>query len=208
MRKNRTKKATRYKSVIRIYCDGETEKHYLNSLKTDKYNGLTIEIKPGLGASDRFEDVFDEIGQLLDADEAEQYRRIFYLKDMDTVYNQGKIGKFQNGALKLFRKKHAANRLFIIDSRPCFEFWLLLHFDGKDRLLHNYEEVKFELCNHLSDYCKETKYSVKLYGKLRDKLEKAIKYSKSICEKQREPGEEFSYTFTHRVIEELDSLNS
>ncbi len=207
MKQKRDKNKTSFDKVILIYCDGITEKCYLKSLKADKYQGLRFVIKPGLGASDRFEDVFDEIGKLLDADEADQYLRIFYLKDMDTVHYQEKLEKFQKGATKLSRMKHAANRLYIICSRPCFDFWPLLHFDGRDRLLNSYQEVENELrSNKLNGYCKIERYAETLYDKINGYQDKAIKRSKAICEKHREPGEEFSYTLTHRVIEELDSL--
>lgn len=206
MRKKRTKKETPFKRVILIYCDGITEKYYLHSLKADKYHWLTIEIKPGLGASDNFETVFNEIEQLLATDDVGQYQRIFYLKDMDTVFNQGKILKFQALVDKLKRKKHAKNRLYVIGSRPCIEFWFLLHYDGNDRLLNNYEEAKKELCRYLNDYSKEKKYSEAIYNKLQERIDEAIVRSKAICDKKREPSEEYSYTLMHQVIEELDKL--
>lgn len=208
MRKKRSKHAIPFKSTILIYCDGLTEKCYLQSLKADRYPGISIEIKPQLCRGDKFEDVFKEIGRLLDASDDEQYRFIFYLKDMDTVHNQGQLGRFQKLVEVLSKKRRAHNRLYVIESRPCFDFWPLLHFSSNDRLLTSYDELEIELRKEkiMKDYEKTEKYSEKLYAKLKDRLTIAINNSTQICSKQRDPKEEHSYTLMHVVIKLLDSL--
>jgi hypothetical protein len=206
MRTKRTKNTKPLKSTILIYCDGVTEKCYLGSLKSDRYRGINIDIKPRLGSSDNFNNAFRVIGDILDADKDEQYKYIFYVKDMDTVHNQGVLDKFKRGFDKLSTTSRAKDILFLIDSRPCFEFWILLHFSGNDRLLNNYDEVEKELRRYLKDYEKTEKYSEKLYEKVKGNTSEAIHNSKLICTKQRVPGAEYSYTKVHRVFELLDPL--
>lgn len=98
----------------------------------------------------------------------------------------------------------------IIDSVPCFEFWLLLH--------HEYTAVSFEklkgnsagnqvltrLRTHMPEYGKGSK---KVFTQLFDKLPTAITHAKRLEKAILESGTDNPSTAVHTLVEFLQKLN-
>lgn len=206
--KPRASKATKkFKPSVLILCEGETEQGYLIGMKSSRYVGCHISIEPKLPKHSNYKDMFKYIkdNNLLKKVKGDSRTKVFCVLDMDTVFNDGMIQQYIYDKMML-TKGDLDSRLEVIESRPCFEFWFLLHFTGSDKLIYDYEAIKPILCKHLPDYCKEKPYLGKMYRKLEGRLVKAVKSSISICSKTRESGEEFSYSLMHRLIEILDEL--
>ena len=120
----------------------------------------------------------------------------FYLLDMDTIYAQGKISEYMQARDNCLHSRNANGRLFIIETRPCFEFWLLLHYDFVTRMFKCCDDVILELKKHWPEYNKSLNCAKQIYAKLQDKLEDAIERARSI-----EPIH--SYSQMHTFFDEL-----
>ncbi len=202
----RTNKPTKsFKNTVLCFCEGETEKEYLSCLKKDKYANLHIELKP-LISNTGFENIFNEIEQILAEPSETNYKYIFYVLDLDDIYNKHQEGKYNGRKKKVESLAKAKERLAIIESRPCIEFWFLLHCKNTDKCFTSCKEVINELCKEYPDYCKSQKYIAGLYEKLQQGLEKAIQNSQRICSKSRIKKEDYSYTEMHKLILFLDEL--
>ena len=51
--------------------------------------------------------------------------------------------------------------IHIIINNPCFEYWLLLHFEATVKFYSTYDEMLKQLKKHLPDYEKTQKYYTK-----------------------------------------------
>jgi len=166
-----------------------------------------ISIEPKLGHSDAFEKVFEDIEEFLDTPKDElPYDLIFYVRDMDTCYRQKKITTYKKLKKRLLSKPKAKNRLFFIESRPCIEFWFLLHFFKTDRLLNSCSEAEKQLLSHLIKYKKNEQYARAVYNDLRPLLEIALENADEINSKKRQPGEQYSYSEINELYKKLCAL--
>lgn len=208
MKKLRSNKANKpVKKAILIYCDGDTEKNYAISLKHDRYNKCQIKIEPRL-ESKGYKDVFKNIKKMIRSGEDEFYHGVLYVLDMDTIYMNGEERSFQSERDKLVNAINSC-ALHVIESRPCIEFWFILHYRSDDQLLTSYKEAEIILQKDIPGYNKKKKFTQSIYDKLKVNLEQAVRNSKEI-EKRHEStyaGVEYSYTHMHRLIEILDDLS-
>ena len=209
--KPRTNKPTRpFKNTVLCFCEGETEKVYLTCLKKDRYKNVHIELKPQI-SNTGFKNIFDDIEQLLDEQKNTantNYKYIFYVLDMDVIYSDNRINEYKKQKKNVESLEQAKERLAIIESRPCIEFWFLLHYKNTDKCFVNYDEIIVELCKHIPEYCKNQNYIASLYEKLKDKLETARQNSEAICKKERVDNEDYSYSGMHILIQILDDLQN
>ncbi len=204
--KPRTNKPTKpFKNTVLCFCEGETEKVYLTCLKKDRYKNVHIELKPQISNAD-FEKTFKDIRHHLAERAKTNYKYIFYVLDMDVIYSNNRINKYKNQKKSVESLEQAKERLAIIESRPCIEFWFLLHFQNTDKCFVNCDEIIVELCKHIPEYCKNQNYIASLYKELKDKLETARQNSEVICKKERVDNEDYSYTQMHQLIKILDDL--
>ncbi|MGI6198817.1 MAG: RloB family protein [Candidatus Cloacimonadaceae bacterium] len=197
-KKRKTEQGARYKQyrpIIKVFCDGETEEYYIQSVgERFERDRVSFHIAPLLNQADQFKRVFREIRSLLKDKEHEQYKLIFYVLDMDTIYAQSKITEYTQARDNCLKSRNASGRVFIIETRPCFEFWLLLHFETISRQFNCCNDVIRELKKHWPNYTKTTK---QVYDKLQDKLDTAIDRSRSI-----KPAH--SYSQMHILFEQLN----
>ena len=204
--KPRTNKPTKpFKNTVLCFCEGETEKVYLTCLKKDRYKNVHIELKPQISNAD-FEKTFKDIKHQLAKPKKTNYKYIFYVLDMDAIYNQNQIDEYNRQKERIKSLVQAKERLTIIESRPCIEFWFLLHYKNTDKCFVNCDEIIVELCKYIPEYCKNQNYIASLYEKLKDKLETARQNSEAICKKERVDNEDYSYTQMHKLIQILDDL--
>lgn len=171
----------KFRLVIEVFCDGETEKQYVESVRSKLRNeSVTFHIHPLFGRADRFEDVFEEIQSLLDTEEYKHNMLIFYITDMDTIHAQKKFKDYNQMKQKCLASPDARKRLFIIETRPCFEFWLLLHYVHTTKPFACCDEVEAELKDHWPEYKKSSKCAKQIFDKLQDRLETAIERARKI----------------------------
>ncbi|HLW10002.1 MAG TPA: RloB family protein [Fermentimonas sp.] len=203
--KRKNKGKVSFHPVFRIYCIGDTEKNYFDSLCFDRYRSISIPVKPTLPKHQDYRKVLDLVKEELKDKSTPNPQGIFIVLDMDTIHQKGNYRDYtvrKEGILKNW-----GNTVCFIESRPCIEFWFLLHYIYADKLFERCSEVLTELKKHLSDYSKSNVYTEKIYERIKDKLETAITNSKQIAAKERIEGEEYSYTKIHECIEILDTFN-
>ena len=108
---------------------------------TDRYKGLRAQFKPKLKGS--IEHILEGFLQELYEPETKALKGLFLVLDMDTLYTQGKIPIYEQIKKKL--EAVGDSNLSIIESRPCIEYWFLLHFVFQDKLFVNCDSVLKEL---------------------------------------------------------------
>ncbi|WP_084470292.1 RloB family protein [Amycolatopsis benzoatilytica] len=127
------------RSLILLVSGGEnTEPDYFNGLRRKVRNpAVKVVIKDKIGdplalvrhaAKIRSEDDYDEVWCVVDVDE------------------------FQLDAAVTLARKLGVN---LAVSNPCFEYWLLLHFDDCKTPMANYKQVENKLKKHVKDYNKK-----------------------------------------------------
>lgn len=206
-RKHKRSKRAFRKSIL-IICDGSTEKHYIESMKKEvNTQNHSIRIEPKLGHSDAFEKVFEDIEDIMHTPKDElPYDLIFYVRDMDACYRQNKITDYNKLKKRLLSKPEAKKRLFFIESRPCIEFWFLLHFIKTDRLFNSCSEAEKQLLSYLTKYKKNEQCARAVYNDLRPHLEMALDNADEINSKKRQQREQYSYSKINELYQKLCAL--
>lgn len=186
------KKANKdFKNNILIICEGEcTEKNYLEHL-TSNFGIKNITFKTGFGS--RKTDMIKTAKE-----NSDYFKHIFCIIDKDTIENLKKYEK-KVKEIKNLDKNH---NVTLIVSNPCFEYWILLHFENTRK---NYD-CNSSPCNQLIEKCLkkhiagyEKNYNFK---NIVDDYKTAYKNAKSL---QDEDG---SYTRMPILIDYLENLKS
>lgn len=119
------------------------------------------------------------------------------------VFDKDDHGDYQSTltAMKA-NPKHKGVTVIPITCIPCFEFWILLHFEQTTKPLES-RKISAEIKKHLAHFKKEsTRYS-ELYSELRDKMAEAIKHSKIVLRQVTESDTDNPSTNLHLLIEDL-----
>ncbi len=171
----------------------------------DRYPGLKVP-RPKIYSNP--EDMIKSVIEELNLKNTKSLKGIFLVIDMDVFYKDNKKMESYKRRKKQIEKMGEEN-LHFIESRPCIEFWFLLHFEQTDKLFESCNEVEKELKKEgrLPDYCKKDNYTEKLYSKLKNLINIATTHSKWILEKERVTNEDYSYTYMHKMIETLDDIH-
>ncbi|GAB0057035.1 hypothetical protein SIID45300_01355 [Candidatus Magnetaquicoccaceae bacterium FCR-1] len=129
---------------------------------------------------------FDKIYVVFDRDEHEHYDEALHrARDLD--------GHIKNDEKKWIPFK-------AIPSIPCFELWLLLHFQEVHAPLHR-NEAKMLLRGHIPDYEKGMKTT---FADTRKHLDVALSRAKRLAERTTPDNpEQWPYTAMHELVEEL-----
>lgn len=201
-RRKRAKRSA-YDMVL-IVCEGEkTEPNYFKKLIDDlRLNTANVVIPNNVGGSSP--SVIVDFA-LKEYRKEKEYDRVFCVfdKDRHTTYNNA-LDKIRRARLG---KGHTIEA---ITSVPCFEYWLLLHFDyttkhfdtGSGSICAN---VIVELKKYISTYAKG---DVDTYHVTRDKLDTAIRRSKRVVAHCETGGTDMPSTKMHEIIEYLRDLKS
>ena len=137
---------------------------------------------------------------------SDPYDRVYCVFDRDQHKN------FSHTVKKISELKTSGEPFFAITSTPCFEIWLLLHFDY---LSHPFMPTKKSSpCDQaISELRKKaTLDSYKkgiggIYAKLSGhKMQEAIKYAKRLLKDNKNTGSDNPETNVHELVEYLASL--
>jgi hypothetical protein len=190
---------------VLIICEGsKTEPIYLEALRTFlDLSQTNIVIDPNSDASPS--SVVAYALQKIKEERENPYDRVFCVVDRDT---HGDFDKAIDMA-KRFRSK--ATRLETIVSDPCFEYWLLLHFEYATTLFGAGEKspcrelISDKLSVYLSDYQKsDSRIITSLINPAQ--LKQAIAYAKRSYESAQRDGRKSPLTQVHMLIEYLMNL--
>ena len=203
-RSYRRKEAIResYDAVL-IVCEGEkTEPEYLKGLqRTYRLSNANITILPGDG-NDPVSIVKHALKLFQKADRA--YDRVFCVFDRDGhVNDQQALDQVANSPLG---KK---GRLDAITSVPCFEFWVLLHFEytaapftavgGKSACEKVIEKVR----GHFQAY---QKAMGEVFESLLPRVDTAITHARTLARHNHETGTSNPATKVHELVTYLRGL--
>lgn len=162
------------KEVFLIIVDGETEKWYLEMLKTS-ISHPRINIKPELPKKKALYQIEKMI-----IDNSKDYDKIIWIVDYDEIIHNRHEQKFQNIQQTLSKLQNVE----ILINNPCLEFWFLLHFCDTSKFFPNCKTAEKELKKHLNDYEKTQAYfknnRSNIYEKLKPFKNKAIQRAKKI----------------------------
>ncbi len=152
---------------IAVVGDGVTEKIYFEQLKEiERIKDVVIKpelpSKPSKGGS--YKKAINTAKSLAE----EGYDHVYCLIDFDTVLSENKLSDFTQEL-----KGINTEEITIYINNPCFETWVLVHYEKTGKAFSDCDTVKKAVTKHLKDYCKNQEYLRKknLYETLRPQLE-------------------------------------
>ena len=139
------------RQCILVVCEGaETEPNYLNSLR-EKIGLSTVDVKI-VGEGAEIVGVVDEAIRLR-AERASASKESNRLAPFDEVWCVVDTERKNDNPSWERGENRAKNaRLKLAWSNPCFEYWLLLHFERVGCGFDGYAKIKPLLRKHISDY--------------------------------------------------------
>ncbi len=185
--------------AILIICEGQqTEPNYLRGLCDARgINRANLTVVPGDGNTDA-------------ARLVRKARRRFEVdRDFDAVFVVCDCaGEDLSEAMSLAAKpmknvSGSALSVTLIISRPCFEFWLLLHFEYAARPFHMAADVIDLLRRHITDYHKADR---EIFAKAGAGLDRAIGHTERLKVDLAAVGSESPNTDMPTLIKALDVL--
>jgi hypothetical protein len=203
LKRKQAKRAT-YEKVL-IVCEGEkTEPNYFRELRDFcRLNSANIEISGDCGSAPI--SVVERAKQLY-RDEHRKgipFDRVYCVFDKDTH-------RSYEPALQAIKQVSPKATFFAINSVPCFEYWLLLHFCYTEKPFHGVtgakssgDQVLDELRKYIVDYAKGNHG---YFERLIDALPQAIQYSKRALKSANISGADNPTTLVHELVEYLQGL--
>lgn len=152
---------------VAIVGDGVTEKIYFEQLK-ELERVKDVVIKPELptkaAKGGSFKKALNTAKSLAD----EGYDHVYCLIDFDTVLSENKLSEFTQELKDVDSKV-----ITVYINNPCFETWVLVHYEKTGKAVADCDSVGKSITKHLKDYCKNQEYLRKknLYKTLRPHLE-------------------------------------
>lgn len=125
---------------------------------------------------------------------------VFDCDDHASFYEALDVAKSLDQKIKNNNKEYV--RFFAIDSVPCFELWLLLHFEAIVDPMHRYA-VYDQLKKYLPYYDKADKNT---FYKTKDYLPFAIENAKAIAKPELEQNHLGPFTRVYELVEKLMAL--
>jgi|GEM_PF-3518680 len=149
-----------------LIVDGESEKIYLNSLKSSN-----IFIEPKI-LKKSFNDTYKFFKKSIDN---ENYDEVFWIVDLDVVIKEKRLND-----LKKYIREYNRENISILVNNPCLEFWFCLHYELKNFENRCKDVISFlKKREEFKSYTKKTKDIENISKKLLNKLSIAIKNAKS-----------------------------
>jgi len=186
----------RRRKLRKVYCvlvEGETEKYYIDALR--KAERCPIKIKPSIVHQISLKDVKKYIKRYAN----EEYDKIFWVVDMDTYQDE------KEEFCKI--RQQISGDAEILVNCPCFEVWLLLHFEEVNREIHNCGTVINELKGYelMRNYDKTSGFYQRnnIYQKLKPYLNTAIVRAKKLDQNTVSTKAQI-----YKLVEEVIKLSS
>ena len=193
------------KSIL-IVCEGsKTEPIYFNSLKRVLRLAMVEVDIIGEGAA--------PITVVDRAIELREERRRLAKKSVtkaayEVVYCVVDVEAPKAESLSRAMTKARDNKLEVILSNPCFEYWYILHFRKTSAPFGTSQEVKSALRQEHRAYCES---DTTIFDVVYEKTADAIKHSKEVLREQHLNAENLSdcnpSTHVHKIVEYLQSIS-
>ena len=203
-RRSQRKEATLepYDRVLIVTEGVKTEPNYFDGLVSYyQISTANVEISPSSVGSDPQSIVTTAI-EYRDQEKllGDEYDRVYCVFDRDSHTN-----------FDIASKRARQEGIFLARSWPCFEYWLLLHFEYvRSPFQRTQQRSACEICIaslrvHLKDYRKST---ANLFRLLETNLEKAIKSATRAFSDARTTSEENPSTEVHSLVKYLRNLKT
>jgi len=201
-RRRRVGKKKPYDRVL-IVCEGEkTEPRYFDDLRAELRLASANIVVTGDSNSDPLSVV--NYGLNLFHDDGE-YDRVIFVIDRDTH----STSNYDQARRLVIRAKKRDIQAYLIVSHPCFEYWILLHFEDSARGYTDpnspCRQVISDVCEHLPQYGKDM---TGLYGKTKPNLDDAIKRSKRRWQHAKSTRSKNPSTRVHELVIYLQNIRS
>jgi hypothetical protein len=190
---------------VLIVCEGEkTEPNYFNELIRDKkLNTANVVVEDSRHGSDPM----SVVNCALSRDpKGTEYDRIFCVFDRDrhTIYDAAmdKVRQHRFGKL---------GKLVAITSVPCFEFWLLLHYEYTAKPFGQGVGLKKSPCDSVMSLLEKNipgykKSDQGVYEKTKDKIDDAIRHAKQLASANLTSGTTDPSTEVYKLAQYLFDL--
>lgn len=192
-----------------IVCEGQrTEPNYFQDLcSSHNLKTARVRVAPGgTGSSPdcvvaHAEELFDDDAKL----GGDPYDRVFCVIDRD------KHATYE-AALQRIEKLHKKNKPFeAVQSIPCFEYWLLLHFTASRQLFHSTGtksicELVIKALRRQTGFSTYNKGMEGIYKLLQDKLPIALKNAARVERDVEQTNEANPSTRIHHLVIRLQAL--
>jgi len=176
-------KKTSKKKKAAIFVDGECEFWYFQMMKRNE-NAISLDLLPKLPRKKKLNDLYKEVKNA-----ANDYDLVIWIVDLDKIIEEERSKKKEGNNpkvefLKYYKDLGRLKNVKVIVSNPCFEYWLLLHYEYTAKPFKDCNEANQLLKKYLTDYDKSEKYFVKndLYKKIKSNQQTAVKNAKKIGE--------------------------
>jgi hypothetical protein len=181
----RLNKKRKFIRRIAVVGDGVTEKIYFDQLKeTEQIKDVVI--KPELPAKSLKGGTFKKAIKAAQSLVEDGYNHVYCLIDFDTVLSENSLGEFAQEVARVNKQK-----ITIYINNPCFEVWLLMHYEKTGRVFNDCDAVCTTIAKYIRDYCKNQQYLRRknLYTLLKPYLEShAIPNAKFLENRREEKG--------------------
>jgi len=203
----RKAKRAAYEKVL-IICEGEkTEPNYFNELVDFyKLNTANVEIDGSCGSSPN--KVFERAKELYDIEEkrGDSYDKVYCVFDRDTHTSyDDTVASIRKEQLKI------KDTFFHITSVPCFEFWLILHFNFSTKPyiaagnLSSGDQVVRDLKRFIPEY---TKGIEGIFSLLHNQIELAKVNADRVNDQANANHTDNPSTFVNELVHYLQNLKS
>jgi hypothetical protein len=192
------------KSILIVSEGSKTEPIYFNSLR-NKLRLAMVEVKiVGEGAAPIT--VVDRAIELR-AERKRVAKKILMKAAYDVVYCVIDVEAPKAESLSRAVNKAKGNKLQVILSNPCFEYWYILHFRKTSAPFGTSQETKSALRQEHRAYCES---DTTIFDVVYPKTSNAIKNSKEVLREQHNGGDDLSdcnpSTHVHKIVEYLINM--
>lgn len=197
----KSKKRERYK-VIMIVCEGsKTEPNYFKGLRNELgLNPANIQIE----CCPNGNDPVSIINHAINEHKKNDYDKIYCVFDKDAHSN------YQQALNKIRTHSNNKKPIYAIPSVPCFEYWLLLHFEDSSKPYQQKgnksagEQLKSEIKKHIKHYNEADK---DVFVKTKENLQIAITRAKQIESAQKNNDTDNPSTKVYKLVEDLINIS-
>jgi hypothetical protein len=189
--------------IILVKCEGKTEYYYLHGLREElKLHRENIQITVCKRGTDPM-NIVDEA--LEEYNNGKEYDNVYCLFDKEQSTYQAALNKIE-------AHKNKNVPIYAITSIPCFDYWLLLHFEAtlkphkqKGRKSSG-DQIKSELRKYIKDYREGDKDIFKKIQLNEGAWKKALKRAKQLDKQQEKNDTDDPSTKIYKLVEYLQSL--
>lgn len=213
LRRRAAKEARRasYARILIVTEGSKTEPLYLEDIRTAyQLHSANVEIQPGqLGTAPiqvvRYAQRLFEEGDLLKGIRPkcfDQVYAVFDRDDHDSYFNAVGLAQSLDGKLRNDDKQPISFKA--IASIPCFELWLLLHYEDIQHPIHR-DDVLQRLRQHIPGY---EKGAGGAFATTRDRLETATWRAQALAAKFNARTDPEPFTALHELVTMLTTLRA